>query len=129
MRKEWNLKYVEATGERLERHEGARRQMQPAWMAKGVGVGKEMFGEVGSGENELLKPGLTKAKLAELESAPKDTTGPDPFGDAYRESQGEKVEAASPETSDGEGAPKKSWRQSGPLPSQDEIFAKSSPSP
>lgn len=82
----WNLTYVEQTGERLERHTGAARDSRPAWMTKGLGVGAEMFGKQGTGKDELLKPGLTRGDLEELERRPNDLSS-DPFAEVFREMQ------------------------------------------
>jgi len=85
----WELKYEETTSrEGLERHAGAKRSTQPAWMTKGMGIGKEMFGEpVG-----LLKPGEKPMSAASpAVQQPKDDY--DPMGDVYRDAALEKEEA------------------------------------
>lgn len=62
-------------------------------MTKGVGIGTEMFGE----SEGLVKPGMTKARLAEIEAtkgqAPK---GEDPFGDVFSEATKGRVMPARP---------------------------------
>lgn len=54
-------------------------------MTKGCGIGVEMFGET---KGDLVKPGLTKAQLEEIESRKGQVLeGPDPFGDVFAESK------------------------------------------
>jgi len=113
-RQQLNLKFVESTGERVERH-GAQRDSRPAWMTKGCGIGKRMFGEAGQGDDELLKPGMTRGQLEKIEQSKMDDN--DPFADVFREAQGKK--ASDVKATQGNG---KTWRQSGPLPSQDKTF-------
>lgn len=79
---QWNLNFTDPTpkeGEKpeLSRHEGAKRCTKPAWMTKGMGVGKEMFGE----PTGMMKPGDNKKP-----DAAKDDGKPeyDPMGDVYR---------------------------------------------
>jgi len=67
----------------LERLVGASRDTQPAWMTKGMGIGTEMFGEA---TGELIKPGVTKKDLEEIEKRGV-PDGPDPFGEVFRESK------------------------------------------
>lgn len=56
----------------------------------------DLSGEAKTGDDELLKPGLTKADLKRLEQTPIDNTAPDPFGDIYRAVQrGEKPAGSS----------------------------------
>jgi len=69
----------------LTRHRGALRDTRPAWMTKGLGVGTEMFGEA---TGELLKPGLTRTDLEELERTGCKDLGYDPFGQVFCESSG-----------------------------------------
>jgi len=82
---------AEAEAEKAEKAEKAQKAAdrrrglnhKPAWQSRGVGVNKELFGEV---TGDLMKPGMTKADLERLEkSLP---TGPDPFGDVFREGKG-----------------------------------------
>merc|ERR1712083_146473 len=51
-------------GEPLERHRGAVRDTRPAWMTRGVGINKEMFGET---TGDMVKPGITKSDLERIE--------------------------------------------------------------
>eukprot|EP00929_Paragymnodinium_shiwhaense_P107381 TRINITY_DN73472_c0_g1_i1.p1 TRINITY_DN73472_c0_g1~~TRINITY_DN73472_c0_g1_i1.p1 ORF type:complete len:311 (-),score=74.76 TRINITY_DN73472_c0_g1_i1:78-1010(-) len=116
---QWKLNFVDSTGPRLDRHEGAQRDAKPAWMTKGLGVGTKMFGEVGSGKDELLKPGMTRGALEALEKkALTAATAPDPFAEVFAEGQQRKSEAEAASAG-------KSWRQAGPLPDQGSIFASS----
>eukprot|EP00927_Polykrikos_kofoidii_P002909 TRINITY_DN11161_c0_g1_i1.p1 TRINITY_DN11161_c0_g1~~TRINITY_DN11161_c0_g1_i1.p1 ORF type:complete len:188 (+),score=16.76 TRINITY_DN11161_c0_g1_i1:145-708(+) len=66
---------------RLDRHRGAQRDMRPAWMTKGCGVNKEIFGET---RGDLVKPGLTKADLEALEKKVR-SDSPDPLGDFFHD--------------------------------------------
>mmetsp|Transcript_6836 Transcript_6836/g.12725 ORF Transcript_6836/g.12725 Transcript_6836/m.12725 type:complete len:660 (-) Transcript_6836:85-2064(-) len=74
---------------------------KPAWMSRGIGVNKEFFGEV---KGDLMKPGLTKADLERLEKTK--PSGPDPFGDVFRENVKleDKKEAAASATAPAEPA-------------------------
>jgi len=56
-------------------------------MTKGVGIGTAILGEA---TGELLKPGMTKKDLEELESRGL-SDGPDPFGDVFRQSESGRV--------------------------------------
>eukprot|EP00928_Gymnodinium_smaydae_P086708 TRINITY_DN71153_c0_g1_i1.p1 TRINITY_DN71153_c0_g1~~TRINITY_DN71153_c0_g1_i1.p1 ORF type:complete len:345 (+),score=112.43 TRINITY_DN71153_c0_g1_i1:59-1093(+) len=130
-KQDWNLTFVEASGERLERHAGAQRDARPAWMTKGVGIGIAMFGERGIGDEELLKPGLTRAALARLEARTADgdadgggaaaaANAADPFAEVFAESCGVKSSAAAgAEAAAQQEGQRRSWRQSEPLPPQD----------
>lgn len=73
----------------LPRLRGAQRDLTPAWAKKGLGIGTSMFGEA---TGELLKPGLTKSDLAELERRTRAGGSGDgendPFGDVFREKVG-----------------------------------------
>lgn len=76
---------AEAEAEKKERSaKGANRRQglnhKPAWQSRGLGVNKELFGEV---TGDLMKPGLTKADLERIENSLPE--GPDPFGDVFRE--------------------------------------------
>jgi len=71
----------EEARQRLARHEGAKRSLQPAWMSRGIGVNKEILGET---RGDLVKPGLTQADLDQLESKVKQrSNSPDPLGDFF----------------------------------------------
>jgi len=96
-------------GPPLERHQGAQRDNRPAWMTKGVGVGKEMFGE---GSGDLLKPGLTREDLLAAEKRTLDDSG-DPFAEVYKERP---TPAPGLSLAMGGAAP-------GPLPDQSSMFA------
>lgn len=74
------LQEVDSSGPPLERHRGAVRDTKPAWMTKGLGVNTDMFGEC---SGELMKPGMTKTDLEEMEK--RGNGGPDPFGEIFRE--------------------------------------------
>jgi hypothetical protein len=78
-------------------------------MTKGVGIGTEMLGEA---TGELMKPGMTRAQLEELEKTP--LSGPDPFGDVFREDK--KVAGLTKAT-----APPP-MQQRAPLPEQGSVF-------
>lgn len=56
---------------------------KPAWQSQGIGINEKMFGET---KGDLMKPGLTKADLERIEK--QISTGPDPFGDVFREGTG-----------------------------------------
>jgi len=73
----------EVREEGLARHRGAQRDTKPAWMTKGLGIGTTMFGEA---TGELLKPGLTKSRLEEIERQAPDKVEHDPFGQVFCES-------------------------------------------
>lgn len=66
----------------LKRLRGAQRDLKPAWMTKGLGIGTAMFGEA---TGEMLKPGMTRKDLEEIERGDRNS-GPDPFGDVFCES-------------------------------------------
>jgi len=66
----------------LKRLRGAQRDLKPAWMTKGLGIGTAMFGE---STGELMKPGMTRKDLEEIERGDRQV-GPDPFGDVFCES-------------------------------------------
>jgi len=69
----------------LARLRGAQRDTTPAWMTKGVGIGTSILGEA---TGELLKPGLTKTALEEIERrGRKDMDKEDPFGDVFSQSR------------------------------------------
>lgn len=119
---EWDLKYVEATGERLDRHKGAERDARPAWMTRGLGIGTCLFGELGQGKNELLKPGMTRGQLEDAEQRTRDLSldvVDDPFADVFREAQGLPSAGMRVVAGNGRG----SWRRAGALPSQNSTFA------
>lgn len=86
---------------------------KPAWMTRGIGVNKEIFGET---KGDLMKPGMTKADLERIEK--QIATGPDPFGDVFNEAKAEKEKASSAVSS----TPAPARINTGPLPSQDETF-------
>lgn len=92
---------------------------QPAWMTRGLGVNKEIFGE---SKGNLVKPGMYEEDLERIERSVREgqlNAGPDPFGDIFAERNGDRgaeSHAAS------EGGANKSWRSRGPLPTQDEIY-------
>jgi len=71
-------------GPPLARHRGAQRDTRPAWMTKGLGIGTQMLGEA---TGELVKPGLTKTELEQIE-ARGPSHEPDPFADVFSESSG-----------------------------------------
>lgn len=82
-------------------------------MTKGVGVGTKLLGEIGTGDSELVKPGMTRADLAAIET--RGFSGPDPFGDVFNE---EKKPASAPVNADGVPPP----TARAPLPPQDSFF-------
>merc|ERR1719261_2030308 len=57
---------------------------KPAWMTRGVGVNKEFFGET---KGNLVKPGMYEEDLAKIEAMKGNPlgSGPDPFGDVFKE--------------------------------------------
>lgn len=62
-------------------------------MTKGFGIGTEMFGE----SEGLVKPGMTKARLAEIEATKgQPLEGDDPFGDVFAEATRGRIAAARP---------------------------------
>jgi hypothetical protein len=76
----------EAAKKEEELRPGNRREgmnHKPAWQTRGIGINEEIFGET---RGDLMKPGLTKADMERLEKAV--PTGPDPFGDVFREAAG-----------------------------------------
>jgi len=92
-----NADREEAPGTRLARTIGAERSTAPAWQTRGLGVGKEFgFGEGAQGDDELLKPGLTRAALREMEQRTKFDADeePDPFGEVYRTTQAQDAKAS-----------------------------------
>lgn len=82
-------------------------------MTKGIGCGNQ-FGLDGAGTGDLMKPGLTKGDLERIEKEGP-STGPDPFGELFREKNiGGSTATATP-------APAPVARA--PLPEQDRVFA------
>jgi len=76
----------EAANQQEEVRAASRRDglnHKPAWQSRGIGINKEIFGET---RGDLMKPGLTKADMERLKTAV--PTGPDPFGDVFREAAG-----------------------------------------
>lgn len=92
----------------------AQRDMKPAWMTKGVGIGTQIFGEA---TGELMKPGMTKADLEALEKRGPQQ-GPDPFGEIFAEHQGNKS-TEKPASTEGGDLP---HPRRAPLPDQGAIF-------
>lgn len=91
----------------MDRHKGATRDTKPAWMSKGLGINTQMFGE---STGELMKPGLTKTDLEELEKKRDMPDRPDPFGEIFAE-RGKVTQKVRPDEK------KKS------LPAQDSVFS------
>lgn len=92
---------------------------QPAWMTKGVGVNKEIFGE---SKGNLVKPGMYEDDLKKLEEKAQSrdpfSEVPDPFGEAF----------AARNSSDNQEAALNPRQNRAPLPSQDEHFGRPSAS-
>jgi len=85
----WNLKYDEGTSrQRLGRHEGAKRNTQPAWMTKGMGIGTQMFGE----PKGIIKPGDKPGESAASPACQQAKDDYDPMGDVFRAAALEKEE-------------------------------------
>jgi len=115
--KTWELKFQEAPQE----DSGSSRKglnNKPAWMTKGVGINKEIFGEADE-NNPMMKPGMYKEDIERL--AKQEFSGPDPFGDIFKEAT--TGQQAPPSATPAEGPAANPWRRTGPLPAQDSIFA------
>eukprot|EP00930_Biecheleria_cincta_P100452 TRINITY_DN92091_c0_g1_i1.p1 TRINITY_DN92091_c0_g1~~TRINITY_DN92091_c0_g1_i1.p1 ORF type:complete len:291 (-),score=48.23 TRINITY_DN92091_c0_g1_i1:161-1033(-) len=117
------LKYVDRKDEPAGEDRRAGMSHKPAWMTRGIGVNKEVFGET---RGDLMKPGLTKEDLDRIEKQKPE--GPDPFGDVFKEAKEEKAKgiAAPAPASSSAGS---SFRSTAPLPSQDEVFGGKKPLP
>lgn len=119
-----------SAGVPLERLRGAQRDMKPAWMTKGIGVGTQIFGEAakaGSAE-ELMKPGLTRADLEAIDkNKGQKLAGPDPFGDFFAEANASKDTGPRLNGPGSLGAPLGLGGARAPLPDQDSIFAGARP--
>merc|ERR1712054_637745 len=123
---EFELKFIEGP----ERGEAASQKQlnnKPAWMTRGVGVNKEMFGE---SKGNLVKPGMYEDDLARIEAMKGNPLGdgPDPFGDVFAERNSPSASPlasspASPPASGDAPAGGNPWKRSGPLPPQDMQFS------
>lgn len=142
----FNLKFVDAP-EREEREEAASRKSlnnQPAWMTRGIGVNKEIFGE---SQGNLVKPGMYEEDLARIEARSSNPLEgePDPFGEIFAERKGAKEPDPMAEIfaeRSGAGASSRprptprppstlppGWGPSRALPSKDAHFSGSKPTP
>lgn len=80
---EYELSFVDDGPERSDAASQKSLNNQPAWMTRGLGVNKDMFGE---SQGNLVKPGIYEEDLIKLEAKkglPSDE--PDPFGDVFAE--------------------------------------------
>ncbi|CAE8618095.1 unnamed protein product, partial [Polarella glacialis] len=100
---------------------------KPAWMTRGTDVNKEVAAAAPSGgaqvlgetAGDLVKPGLPKADLEQPEKqVPKGPSGPDPFGDVFREAK-----ASVGSGSGGGNCVAGGWRAGAPLPPQENFFS------
>lgn len=103
-------------------------------MTKGLGCGTT-FGLDGAGTGDLMKPGLTKGDLERIEKEGP-ASGPDPFGELFREKQSGTTTTTAPAPAPAARAPLPeqvfpgggfgsygSGQRRAPLPAQDDIFA------
>jgi len=118
---EWRLKFDEPKGGPGPCGADKRGlSNKPAWMTKGLGINKEVFGET---TGKMLKPGLWKEDLERIERMTHE--GPDPWADIYADGTGERKAsdfrpATSSRNADSEG---NTHRRAGPLPSQEDTFS------
>merc|ERR1719443_2752718 len=92
----------------LERLAGAQRDTMPAWMKRGVGVNEEIFGKT---TGDLVKPGMTKADVEQLEARVFDDAD-DPMAEIFNERR----------QADPDSAPIPSIAARAPLPDQSSFF-------
>jgi len=126
-REVYDLKFVDGCRDETDAATVKSLNNQPAWMTRGVGVNKDLFGE---SKGNLVKPGMYEDDLARMEArhAEGNLFGdePDPFGDVFAE---RKTPSASPDLvgDDVVEAPRPSWRSAGPLPPQNDHFSVRTP--
>jgi len=113
VRPAYDLKFVDAPAGIIDssRENAAEKKSlnnQPAWMTRGLGVNKEIFGE---SKGNLIKPGMYQEDMDRIEARKGNPLGdgPDPLGDVFAE------RAAG--LDDAPVAPNP-WRRAGPLPPQ-----------
>lgn len=122
-REVYDLKFVDGLRDETDAASVKSLNNQPAWMTRGVGVNKELFGE---SKGNMVKPGMYEDDIARIEARKGNLFGdePDPFGDVFAE---RKTPSASPDPvgDDVIDAPKPAgtWRSAGPLPPQNEHFS------
>jgi len=115
VRPQYDLKFVDAPAAPDRENAAEKKSLnnQPAWMTRGLGVNKDLFGE---SKGNLVKPGMYQEDIDRIEARKGNPLGdgPDPFGDVFAE---RKAGGSPPPTDDAPAAPNP-WRRAGPLPPQ-----------